>query len=341
MRRALCGVAFFLFSVIISFALPRQNTNGNFVDSEAALINASSIYTLRGAFSKDHSLVKPYDGSTWVIGGMALASTHLVRLTPDIPSRYGSMWNTVPVSFRSWEVEIKFKIYGSDTERSGEGMAFWYVDQSTRSGPAFGFPDVFRGLGVFIDTSEDDVTDINHYHPFISALVNNGTIRYAHDAFGTFSQLGGVDGGCYAPLLSEEEPSKMLVRYAARTLSIFVAAVGSSHWLFCMKSEGVILPAGFHFAISASTGPETSGTHELISVKTFALESSDDDSVDVEVISAAKVAPPRIFNMISRPFNVVRTALLILLPIMFIAIVLTCAFVSFVDKMSVRSKRLF
>uniref|UniRef100_A0A914RWF8 L-type lectin-like domain-containing protein n=1 Tax=Parascaris equorum TaxID=6256 RepID=A0A914RWF8_PAREQ len=241
-RRALCGVAFFLFSVIISFALPRQNTNGNFVDSEAALINASSIYTLRGAFSKDHSLVKPYDGSTWVIGGMALASTHLVRLTPDIPSRYGSMWNTVPVSFRSWEVEIKFKIYGSDTERSGEGMAFWYVDQSTRSGPAFGFPDVFRGLGVFIDTSEDDVTDINarievlfeynsetnfvkvslppHYHPFISALVNNGTIRYAHDAFGTFSQLGGVDGGCYAPLLSEEEPSKMLVRYAARTLSV-------------------------------------------------------------------------------------------------------------------------
>uniref|UniRef100_F1L835 VIP36-like protein n=1 Tax=Ascaris suum TaxID=6253 RepID=F1L835_ASCSU len=341
MRRALCGVALFVFRVIISFALPRQNTNGNVVDSEAAVINASSIYTLRGAFSRDHSLVKPYDGSTWVIGGMALASTHFIRLTPDIPSRYGSMWNIVPIPFRSWEVEITFKIYGSDAGQSGEGMAFWYVEQSTRRGRAFGFPDVFRGLGVFIDTSEDDVTDINHYHPFISALVNNGTIQYAHDAFGTYSQLGGEDGGCYAPLLSEEKPSRMLVRYAAHTLSIFIAAVGSSHWLLCMKSEGVILPAGFHFAISASTSSETSGTHELISMKTFALESFDNDSIDIEVISAAEVAPPRTFNVISRPFNAVRAAVLILLPIIFISIVLTFAFVSFVDKVSVRSKRLF
>lgn len=76
-------------------------------------------------------------------------------------------------------------------------------------------------------------------------------------------------------------------------------------------------------------------------MKTFALESFDNDSIDIEVISAAEVAPPRTFNMISRPFNAVRAAVLILLPIIFISIVLTFAFVSFVDKVSVRSKRLF
>ncbi|KHN71326.1 VIP36-like protein, partial [Toxocara canis] len=150
---------------------------------------------------------------------MALTSTQFIRLTANIPDRWGSIWNTLPFLYRSWEVEITLKIYGSDAEHSGEGMAFWYVDDSTRRGRAFGFPDVFRGLGVFVDTSADTFIDTNHKHPFISALVNNGSIQYLHDALGTHSQLGGENSGCYAPLFGQEEVSRILVRYAAYTLS--------------------------------------------------------------------------------------------------------------------------
>ncbi|VDK53838.1 unnamed protein product [Anisakis simplex] len=336
-----------LFVVILADVKAfRQQPSADFEKDVITEIDGSSLLATRGDLLKEHSLVKPYEGSAWLMAGFALISNQFVRLTPDHPDRMGAVADVMPFNYRSWEVELTLKIYSPDLHKPGDGMAFWYVNEIDRQGRAFGFPDLFRGLGLFIDTKKHDFTDANHKHPFISATVNNGSMQYVHDALGTHLQLGGENGGCYASLYGDQyDPSKILIRYAERTLSVFVAEPGESNWKLCMESEGVILPRGYHFAVSASTGMKTSEIHEIISIRVFALESvsSEQDFEDERnVIFADQMAPERVYaGVFKKEFDFFGTILIFLLPIVVIALILTFIFVRVADSVSVRSKRLF
>ncbi len=57
------------------------------------------------------------------------------------------------------------------------------------AGSVFGSKDRFQGLGVFFDTYSNNKAN-NHGHPYISALVNDGSIEYDHETDGT-SQASG------------------------------------------------------------------------------------------------------------------------------------------------------
>ncbi|XP_026683225.1 VIP36-like protein isoform X1 [Diaphorina citri] len=143
---------------------------------------------------RHHSMVKPYLTSGlsipyWDVHGFALASSNYVRLTADLQSRYGAIWNTVPVYMNNWEVQITLKIHGKGKELFGDGMAFWYVRDRMEGGPVFGNKDFFSGLGVIIDTYSNHNGEHNHNHPYLSAMVNNGSLHYDHDMDGTHTQL--------------------------------------------------------------------------------------------------------------------------------------------------------
>jgi len=49
-------------------------------------------------------------------------------------------------------------------------------------------------------------------------------------------------------------------------------------WKECLSVKGVRLPTGYYFGVSAATG-DLSDTHDIISVKLYELDSSDDESV--------------------------------------------------------------
>lgn len=75
-----------------------------------------------------------------------------VRLTPDLQSKQGAIWNSVPVSSRNWELQIQFKVHGKGRDLFGDGMAIWYTKDRLLDGPVFGSADFFKGLAIILDT---------------------------------------------------------------------------------------------------------------------------------------------------------------------------------------------
>ncbi|OTF84010.1 VIP36-like protein, partial [Euroglyphus maynei] len=97
---------------------------------------------------KEHSLMRPYQGTgmtipNWDIYGHTIVSSNFIRITPDQQSRYGGLWNKVPITFPYWEVHLEFKITGHGKDLFGDGMAFWYVKHSMQPGNVFGSADYF------------------------------------------------------------------------------------------------------------------------------------------------------------------------------------------------------
>lgn len=106
----------------------------------------------------------------WDFFGSTMVTNNYVRLTPDLQSKTGALWNSVvrphatpqtyqltlflfqPCQVRNWEVHIHFKVHGKGKDLFGDGLAVWYAKDRMESGPVFGNVDPFHGLAVILDT---------------------------------------------------------------------------------------------------------------------------------------------------------------------------------------------
>ncbi|CAI5455032.1 unnamed protein product [Caenorhabditis angaria] len=239
-------------------------------------IDGQTVHEFRGYYKRENSLVKPYTGGgmdipNWnIIGNTFVTSSH-IRLTGDEQSKLGAIWNTQPLWARDWEVQVSFKVSGSTGDLFGDGMAIWYVSEPNQVGPVFGGKDYFRGLGVFLDTYSNHNGPHQHGHPFISAMVSDGSLHYDHDKDGTHTQLGGEDTGCSAKFRNKDHETQLLIRYVGDTLSIFTDIENKGTWKLCMSVNDVQLPTGYYLGFSAATG-DLSDAHDVIGVKTFEQE---------------------------------------------------------------------
>lgn len=101
----------------------------------------------------------------------------------------GSVWNQLPCFSRNWEIDVNFKVSGKGKDLFGDGFAIWYAKERMIEGPVFGSKDLFSGLAIIVDTYSNHNGPHNHQHPYLSAMVNNGTLSYDHDRDGTHTQL--------------------------------------------------------------------------------------------------------------------------------------------------------
>lgn len=81
-----------------------------------------------------------------------MVTGNYIRLTPDIQSRSGCLWNSQPVMSQNWEVNVNFKVSGKGKELYGDGLAIWYAKERLVPGPVFGSKDNFLGLAIILDT---------------------------------------------------------------------------------------------------------------------------------------------------------------------------------------------
>ena len=130
----------------------------------------------------------------------------------------------------------------------------------------FGYKDHFTGLGVFFDTYANQNGAHDHGHPYISAMINNGTLHYDHDKDGTHTEID----GCKGSFRGTNQDSFTLIRYENDVLSVLINFDGKD-WKECFKVSGVILPTGYYVGVSAATG-DLSDNHDIISIKTYELE---------------------------------------------------------------------
>ncbi|NWH73682.1 LMA2L protein, partial [Piaya cayana] len=230
---------------------------------------------------REHSLSKPYQGigatssGLWDLQGNAMVMPQHIRLTPDLQSKQGALWNRVPCYLRDWEMQVHFKIHGQGKKNlNGDGFAIWYTKDRMQQGPVFGSKDNFLGLGVFVDTYPNEEKQQERVFPYISAMVNNGSLTYDHDRDGRPTELG----GCTAMVRNLNHDTFLVIRYVKRRLTVsttcqgragggavlglrkhFLPQVlididGKHEWRDCIDVPGVHLPRGYYFGTSSVTG---------------------------------------------------------------------------------------
>ncbi|XP_046857653.1 vesicular integral-membrane protein VIP36-like [Xenia sp. Carnegie-2017] len=244
----------------------------------------SSIYGLELASSngyvrREHSLSKPFQvGSTslqfWDFGGDTLITSNHIRLTEDHQSQKGFIWNTLPVTARDWEIHIHFSVHGSGDSLYGDGFAFHYAKEKMEFGPVFGSKNFFSGLAVFFDTYSNANGDNAADHPYISAMVNNGTLNYDHNRDGAYSQIQ----GCSASFRNNGAETYALIQYlgSKETLTVMTDIDSDGEWKACLQVSGIRLPTSYFIGLSAATG-NLADNHDIVGLKFYELEVEKDE----------------------------------------------------------------
>lgn len=114
-------------------------------------------------------------------------------------------------------------------------------------GDVFGNEDYFTGAGIFLDTYANQNGAHNHGHPYLSAMINNGTMHYDHDRDGTHTEVA----GCEAKVRGAEHDTLIAIKYENDVLAVYTDIEGKNEWKECFKATGVILPTGYYFGVTA------------------------------------------------------------------------------------------
>eukprot|EP01134_Creolimax_fragrantissima_P004273 CFRG4273T1 len=215
-----------------------------------------------------NSLQRPYLNSQlriphWSFKGDTLVTRERIRLTKDAPSKKGMLWNTMAVESTNFIIEFEFVVHGESSRLYGDGFVFWLTKQHSKEGSVFGALEKFEGLAIFFDTYNNHQGEHNHAHPYISAMLNDGTKVYDHDADGTHTAMA----GCQANFRGKKVPTKARVSYIDHTLALDMDILGRDEWQRCFSEPNVQIPTGYHIGFSAATGA-LHDNHDIISVET-------------------------------------------------------------------------
>lgn len=196
----------------------------------------------------------------------AIASGDSVRLAPSLRSQKGAIWTKNNINFDWWEVDIMFKVTGRG-RIGADGLAFWYTSQRGEyTGDVFGSSDRWNGLAVMFDSFDNDN---KHNNPYIMAVVNDGTKNFDHKSDGSTQLLS----GCLRDFRNKPFPTRAKVEYFMNTLTVYFHNGQSNNpadYELCFRAEGVTLPRGGKFGVSAATGG-LADDHDVIHLLTTSL----------------------------------------------------------------------
>lgn len=162
------------------------------------------------------------------------------------PGQSGALWSKTPCPYTDWSFTARLSIRGKE-EEGGAGLAFWYTLDGHATGPVLGGPDRWRGLGLLLDTYDDDHRGNN---PAILAIMNDGSFEYKPHSDGE----GQYFAGCLRNLRNRPHPFGLRVSHIRQLLKVEVDDEGEGrNWAVCFEKHGISLPVGSYFGITAST----------------------------------------------------------------------------------------
>ena len=258
-----------------------KSTSTNMIFKQAlillliALTSSISSYASTVYFDNQRSLVRPELSSTmsldgWDFGGHSTISHSAVQLTTDKQSQLGFLYCKKPVDYPNWEVKFKFNVHGETGHLYGDGFAFWYTEHRLRGrqgGPVFGNRDYFKGLAVFFDTYSNHNGEHNHGHPYISVMVNDGSLHYDHDTDGTHTELAGCEA-TFRNLGDDDHAAARIVYKDFKFALYYSTKYTAGEEKKCFEIEGVYLPTNYFWGFTAATG-DVSDTHEIKQILTY------------------------------------------------------------------------
>ena len=117
------------------------------------------------------------------------------------------------------------------------GWCCRYAKDRMTDGPVFGSKDMFSGLAIIADTYSNHNGPHNHNHPYLSAMVNNGSLSYDHDRDGTHTMLG----GCEVKLRNMEHETVIAIRYEGDKLTVSHDLDNKREWEPCFSIGKIFL----------------------------------------------------------------------------------------------------
>ncbi|KAI1301126.1 hypothetical protein EDD11_005798 [Mortierella claussenii] len=206
--------------------------------------------------------MEPFPSGT-TMAVYSFVASEFIRLAPSVPGLKGSVWRTEPNEYKEWEVEFSFKAFGQG-HLGGKGIAFWYTEDRAKEGPVFGSKDQWKGLGVFMDTSDPANQRTNSV---IYGIMNDGT-----KAFPTNPTINGNSfGGCLRDYKNSPSPVVVRISYIGGTLRVAADAHSKGKKLVtCFEQKDVSLPNGYYFGVSAEAAQiGTADDHDLFMFETY------------------------------------------------------------------------
>ncbi|KAG0358373.1 legume-like lectin family-domain-containing protein [Gamsiella multidivaricata] len=218
------------------------------------------------------SLKKPfmYNGAIpfWSHHGNSFVAQDFIRLAPSVPGLKGAVWRLSANEYKEWEVDMSFKIYGQ-SHLGGKGLAFWYTQEHAVEGPIFGSKDQWKGLGVFLDTSDPANQRMNSV---IYGIMNDGSKKFPANP--TANQMS--FGGCIRDYKNTPSPVVLRISYIGRTLRVSVDThYKGKKFVTCFEQKDLDLPTGYYFGVSAEAAEiGTPDDHDLLSLEVHEVNPS-------------------------------------------------------------------
>eukprot|EP01105_Mastigella_eilhardi_P006735 TRINITY_DN18298_c0_g1_i1.p1 TRINITY_DN18298_c0_g1~~TRINITY_DN18298_c0_g1_i1.p1 ORF type:complete len:420 (+),score=144.79 TRINITY_DN18298_c0_g1_i1:63-1262(+) len=244
------------------------------------LLVASTAASVAEAPHSLHSFHLPL----WTVTGDASIYADFVRLVPDRQSKRGAFWDMKPVEASDWEVEFDFRIFGV-SPTGADGIAFWYAKEPAILGSLFGNKELFSGLGVIVDTYDNDKMGT---HPYVFGLVNDGTYRFTEQEHDHRDHTAGTEGkeaaafgelnGCTFRMRNGALPSSLKVTYLNKELKVQSRLNPSAEWKQCFTIQNLVLSPGGFFGFSAATG-DLADNHDIHNVTVTFL---DNDAIALD-----------------------------------------------------------
>jgi len=232
---------------------------------------AGLVLSVAGAAASKTGLVSfqgPYGGSGkidgWSFLGSAVVTENYVRLTPAEAGHEGAVWSKNKMPFKEWEMELQFKVSGA-RYLGGDGFALWFTEKAEEFGTTFGNSENYVGLGVILDTYDNDGKRDN---PSISAISSKGNSKFDHDSDGREQRLPGAL--CKINYRNPRSPVTLKVRYQDKVLFVSYDLRSKGSFTDCFRVQ-VDLPESYFVGLTAHTG-QVADNHDVFSLATISLD---------------------------------------------------------------------
>ncbi|KAI9202588.1 legume-like lectin family-domain-containing protein [Polychytrium aggregatum] len=258
LRTSLLALLLSSVAVATSYANNNQGNSGQSGEIPARHDYKQTFKKPYYLYNDNHTI--PY----WNTHGNALLGPSYIRLSPSVPSTLGAIWSSVPNPHKEWEVIISFRVSGRDY-LGGDGFAFWYTQEHDEMGPVYGSRDYWHGIGIVFDTSDQKE---NRYIPLIYGIHNDGHKSLAHRD----DYISQTFGACFRDYRNSPNDVNIKIVYSNKNLKVLVDLRQGGHgYTECLTYEGVDLPTGYHFGLSASSSAHGHDDHDIISFDTYEL----------------------------------------------------------------------
>jgi hypothetical protein len=287
--------------LLLAFTVGLVAAQGGQQPQASAPAETLSVPMDQHSFKAPFSNVNSFTGmrliDNWELGGSAVAHNGFVRLTAEKQSQKGWIWNRHPLTATDWSLTMELRATGESQYLFGDGVAIWLTSRyDVIEGPVFGREDYWKGLGIFFDTFQNVDQQHHHKHPYIYAMLNDGTKHYVPDAEKKLNKAQQIlpgakdNSGCSYDFRYNEarqdvsvlNHTRVHVTYHRRKLKLRLQQTSVGHqgdWYNCFEMSDVDIPAGSYFAISSATG-DLVDNHDIMHFQTSNLEGVSDPILD-------------------------------------------------------------